>query len=272
MSAFHLHLISDSTGETLEVLARACLVQFEGLSPTEHTWNMVRNEEEMEKVLGGIKKNPGFVLYTIVDDPLRRVLESECRRMKAPCVSVLDPVVRGLGAYLGADIQGRPGRQHVMDDDYFSRMAAMDFTLAHDDGQSTGTLNEADVIVFGVSRTSKTPTCIYLAHRGIRAASVPVVPGAPLPDEALAADGPLRVGLTKDPKLLVQIRKNRLRMMGAEDSTDYVDLATVTGEVAEAKKLYEQNGWPVIDISKRSIEEAAGEIIHLYHRREEDKR
>ena len=271
MNTFHLHLVSDSTGETLDVLARACLVQFDGLEPVEHSWNMVRTEEEMAEAVAGIKRNPGFVLYTMVNDPLRRVLESECRRLKVPCVSVLGPVVRGLGAYLGASIHARPGRQHVMDDGYFNRMAAMDFALSHDDGQSIETHLEADVIVFGVSRTSKTPTCIYLAHRGIRAASIPIVPGGPIPDEVLGAGGPLRVGLTIDPKLLVQIRKNRLRMLGEEEATDYVDLKTVTNEVAEARKLYTENGWPVIDISKRSIEEAAGEILHLYHRRQEDQ-
>ena len=271
MRTFHLHLVSDSTGETLDTVARATVVQFDDCEPVEHTWPMVRTETQVREVLAGIQKHPGFVLYTIVNEPVSSLLENECRRLGVPCISVLDPVVRALGAYLGADIHARPGRQHVMDEEYFARMEAMDFTLAHDDGQSAWNLDAADVVVFGVSRTSKTPTCIYLAHRGIKAANVPIVPGVPVPPEALSSKNPLRIGLTKDPRRLVQIRKNRLRMLGEEEETDYVDLDTVTHEVAEARRLYTTQGWPVIDVTRRSIEETAAQILTLYNRRQEEK-
>jgi len=266
---FHLHLVSDSTGETASQVARASLVQFENIHAHEHVWSMVRSEPEIEEVLAGIKANPGFVLYTVVDDQLRAHLERGCRALKVPCLPVLDPVVHALGAYLGAEIKARPGRQHVLDAEYFSRIEAMQFALNHDDGQSTWNLDQADVIIVGVSRTSKTPTCIYLANRGVKAANVPIVPGCPLPGEVLQAKRPLIVGLTKDPKRLVQIRRNRLLMLEQDQATDYVDIEMVSKEVSEARRLYETHNWPVIDVTRRSIEETAATIIQLYHRRRE---
>jgi hypothetical protein len=269
MKAFHIHLVSDSTGETVSTAARASLVQFEKVQMTEHIWPMVRGLNQVREVVAGIEGHPGFVLYTLVDLDMRKILEEGCRRLQVPSISMLDPIVTALGAYLGAEVHARPGRQHIMDADYFGRIEAMHFVLNHDDGQLTRDLNEADVVVIGVSRTSKTPTCIYLANRGIKAANIPVVPGFPLPPEVLEAEKPLIVGLTEDPKRLVEIRRNRLRMLKQDEQTDYVDSETVFQEVNAARRLFASHGWPVIDVTRRSIEETAAHILQLYNRRQE---
>lgn len=264
---FHLHLVSDATGETINMVARAALVQFENIDYTEHAWNMVRNEGRIKEVMDGVRENPGFVLYTLVDNDMRTLLENGCRELKVPCIPILDPVINALGSYLKAEVQAAPGRQHVMDAEYFSKIEALHFVLNHDDGQSTRTLNTADIIIVGVSRTSKTPTCIYLANRGLRAANVPLVPGCELPVELMESTKPLIVGLTNDPRQLVQIRRNRLKSLGQDEETDYIDLDTVTREVQEARRLYASRKWPTIDVTRRSIEEVAANILQLYNRR-----
>ncbi|MBC8269618.1 MAG: kinase/pyrophosphorylase [Rhodospirillaceae bacterium] len=264
---FHLHLVSDATGETVNLVARASLVQFDNIEQTKHVWNMVRSESQIRDIIEGVKENPGFVLYTLVDNEMRNLLENSCRELKVPCIPILDPVVSALGSYLKAEIRAAPGRQHVMDAEYFSRIEALHFVLSHDDGQATRSLNEADVIIVGVSRTSKTPTCIYLANRGLKAANVPIVPGCALPPELMQSKKPLVVGLTNDPRQLVQIRRNRLRSLGQDEETDYIDPETVTREVKEAKRLYTSQGWPVIDVTRKSIEEVSAKILQLYNRR-----
>ncbi len=269
MQNFHLHLVSDSTGETVTLIARASLVQFDNIDPHEHLWPMVRSIDQAHDVLKQIKSNPGFVICTLVNDDVRHVIEEGCRLMQFPCIPVLDPVVAALGAYLGEKVQARPGRQHVMDAEYFARIEAMHYALGHDDGQSTRDIRDADVVILGVSRTSKTPTCIYLANRGIKAANIPLVPGAPVPEELLTAQGPLIVGLTNDPKRLVEIRRQRLRFLAQDDDTDYVDEVAVKQEVADARKLFAKHGWPVINVSRRSIEETAATILQLLSRRDE---
>ncbi|MDA0241120.1 MAG: kinase/pyrophosphorylase, partial [Proteobacteria bacterium] len=222
-----------------------------------------RNANQMEFVIQSIEEKPGFVLYTLVDPELRAMLTAACRRVQAPCVSVLQPIMGAFGGYLKAEVHAQPGRQHVLDSEYYERIAAMEFTLAHDDGQSVWNLAEADIVILGVSRTSKTPTCMYLANRGMKVANVPIVLGVPIPEDLLTLKGPLIVGLTKEARSLVQIRRNRLRMLNEGDETDYVDPERVTEELNHAKRLYTQNGWPVIDISRRSIEETAAAILQL---------
>lgn len=264
MKTFHLHLVSDSTGETVSSVARACLVQFENVQPIQHLWWLVRTEGQVERVISGIEANPGLVLYTLVDSGVRAILEEACRQLRVPCIPVLDPVMVALSGFLEAEIQHQPGRQHVLDQEYFDRIDAMHFTLAHDDGQLVEDLDEADVILVGVSRTSKTPTCMYLANRGIKAANVPLVPDLPLPAELLEARRPLIVGLTKDPKDLSDIRRNRLRFLNQDEGTDYADLDKVREEVTSARRLFARQGWPVIDVTRRSIEEASASIMQLY--------
>jgi regulator of PEP synthase PpsR (kinase-PPPase family) len=267
MTVHHLHLVSDATGETINSVARACLVQFEGIEPIEHVWSLIRTKGQMNKALAGITKDPGPVLFTLVNEMLRDQLVEGCRDLDVPCVPVLDPVIHRLAACFGVEISGQPGLQHALDAEYFGRMDAMNFALTHDDGQIPGEIEKADVILVGVSRTSKTPTCIYLANRGLKAANVPVVPNCPLPDNLLAAKQALIVGLTKDPARLVQVRRNRLRMIAqGQDDTDYVDLESVRAEVATARRLCQKHDWPVIDVTRRSIEETAATIMSLYAR------
>ena len=267
--AFHLHLVSDSTGETVGMVARATLVQFDDLDAIEHVWSMVRNSNLVAEVIAGVKAQPGFVLYTLVNPELRKALEDGCRKLQVPCIALLDPVIAALGAYLGAEVHASPGRQHTMDAEYFERIEAMHYILGHDDGQSTQDLESADVVVLGVSRTSKTPTCIYLANRGIKAANVPVIPGCPLPGAVFELKRPLIVGLTTDPKRLIQLRRNRLQILNQDEETDYVDMKSVSEEVSAARRLYAKHGWPVIDVTRRSVEESAATILQLFLRRKE---
>ncbi len=269
MKKFHIHVVSDSTGETVDHVSRASLVQFPDCEPIEHEWTLVRSTEQVEKVITAIEENPGFVLYTLVNQDHCELLEEGCRKLQVPSVSVLDPIISALGTYLGAKTVARPGRQHVMDDEYFSRIEAMQYALAHDDGQSTWDLDAADVVLLGVSRTSKTPTSIYLANRGIKTANVPIVPGCPIPKEVFEVTSPLVIGLTKDPKRLVEIRRQRLKMLDQDENTDYVDLEIVSQEINDARRLYAKNEWPVINVSRKSIEETAATIIQIYHEHRE---
>ena len=264
---FHLHLVSDASGETVSSVARACLVQFEGIEPTSHLWWLVRTPGQVERVIEGIKANPGVVLVTLMDAAVRGVLEEACRQMGVLYIPVLDPVMAALAGYLGADFGTQPGRQHALDAAYFQRIDAMQFTLAHDDGQMLHDLDAADVILVGVSRTSKTPTCMYIANRGLKAANIPLVPGVPPPVELFAVKRPLIVGLTKEPKSLTDIRRSRLRYLIQSGESDYADPERVREEVASARKLFTKHGWPVIDVSRRSIEEASAAILQLYMRR-----
>lgn len=263
---FHLHLVSDASGETVSSVARACLVQFEGIEPTPHLWWLVRTQGQVERVIEGIEANPGVVLVTLMDAAVRGVLEEACRQLGVLYIPVLDPVMAALAGYLGADFGTQPGRQHALDAAYFQRIDAMQFTLAHDDGQMLHDLDAADVILVGVSRTSKTPTCMYLANRGLKAANIPLVPGVPPPVELFAAKRPLIVGLTKEPKSLTDIRRSRLRFLIQSEESDYADPERVREEVALARKLFTKHGWPVIDVSRRSIEEASAAILQLHMR------
>lgn len=261
----HFHLVSDSTGETIRSITRACMAQFEEVRPIEHMWPLIRNKRQMQEVINGIHDHVGMVFYTLVNEDLRVLLETACRNSGVPCHSVLDPVITALGSYLNQASRGKPGRQHMLDKRYFDRIEAMDYTMAHDDGH--GVLGDADVVLVGVSRSSKTPTCIYLANNGIKAANVPLIPNQPIPPVLETLAGPLIVGLTTDPTRLVQIRRNRLRLLHQNDETDYIDIDEVKKEVATAQRYFGSRGWPVIDVTRRSIEETAAAIMALLERR-----
>lgn len=263
----HLHLVSDATGETIHSVARACLAQFEGVDVVEHFWNLVRTDNQLDMVLDEVEANPGIVIFTLVDERLRQRLTVRCADLDLPTISVLDPVIAAFAAFFGKPSKSLPGRQHALDAAYFNRMEAMDFALGCDDGQSSTNLHKAEVILVGVSRTSKTPTCLYLANRGIRAANVPYVPNRPLPQELLHLKQPLIVGLTQDPSRLIDIRRNRLKMLHQTDSTTYFDPEVVNEEVREARRFFTRNGWPVIDVTRRAIEETAAEVLSLLSRR-----
>lgn len=260
---FHVHLVSDSTGETIATVARACLVQFSDARPVQHLWYLVRTHGQVERVLAGIANDPGLVLFTMVDPNLRQALETGCHALGVPCVAVLDPVMTGLAKILGRHITGRPGVQHVLDAAYYQRMDAIEYTISHDDGQLLEDLDTADVVIVGVSRTSKTPTCTYLANRGLKAANVPLVPSMELPEELTQLTNPVIVGLTREPKSLSEIRLNRLRMMNEQETTSYARVEAVAEEVGEARRIFARRGWPVIDVTRRSIEEVAATIIQL---------
>ncbi|HEX2764581.1 MAG TPA: pyruvate, water dikinase regulatory protein [Allosphingosinicella sp.] len=263
----HLHLLSDSTGETLEMIATACLAQFEGVEVRRHLWPMVRSEGHLDRVLDDVERRPGLVLYTLVNSTIRRELEQKTRRRGIHAVSVLDPVTHALSAVLGREAAGRPGRQHALDAAYFARVDAIQFTIAHDDGIASENWEEADIVLAGVSRTSKTPTSIYLANRGYKVANIPLVPAAPPPPSLFSLSHPLVVGLTTNPERLIQIRRNRLLSLNQAPATDYVDLEAVNAELAFARRIFADNGWPVIDVTRRSIEETAFAIVKLCNER-----
>ena len=207
---FHVHLISDSTGETLNAITKAVCARFDNVLPIEHFYPLIRSRRQVERILHEVAMAPGVVVHTIVDRELRVELEDRCRRLECPCMAALDPMTAAFGRYLGASLSTRVGAQHALDTDYFNRIEALNYAIAHDDGQGGQELESADVVLVGVSRTSKTPTSIYLAHRGVRAANVPLVPGAPLPDKLLTVSRPMIVGLLVSPDRLIQIRRNRL--------------------------------------------------------------
>jgi hypothetical protein len=272
MVSFHLHLLSDATGETVRGVAKACLVQFRNVDTVEHNWPMIRTVAQVNHVLRQLKDNPGVVMYTVVDDLLRQTIEDGCREIQMPCIAVLDPVIASFTKLLDTEFRGQPGRQHELNAEYFSRIDAMTFAMEQDDGQGVSKLVDADVVLVAVSRSSKTPTCIYLANRGVKAANVPFVLGVPLPKELLALDsvsGPMVVGLTSEPERLVQIRRNRLRVIGEDSRSSYADLEVVRDEVGAALRVFRERRWPVIDVTRRSIEETATAIFQLLERRRE---
>lgn len=269
MKQLHLHLLSDSTGETLDIVAKACLAQFDNVDAIRHFWPMVRSEGHLERVMVEIEKRPGLVLYTLVNPAIRRALEQTCRKRGVNAVSVMDPVIDALSAVTGEETKGRPGRQHVLDAAYFARVDAIQFTIAHDDGLQSENWEEADIVLAGVSRSSKTPTSIYLANRGYKVANIPLVKESPPPPRLFALKHPLVVGLTTNIDRLIQIRRNRLLSLNQAPETDYVDSDAVQAELAFARRIFADQGWPVIDVTRRSIEETALAIVKLVTERNE---
>ncbi len=263
---FTVHLVSDATGTTIHNISRACLAQFDGIDPEEKIWPLVRNVDQLEKILERIAQDPGPVLFTLIDENHRRILQNKCHEIGIPSMAILDPVMKGFSAYLGLSPRGVPGLQHAIDQDYFERMEAVDFALSYDDGRNLEGIEDADVILIGVSRTSKTPTCIFLAKRGIRAANIPLCPGVPFPEQVTEITGPLFVGLLHSVENLVHMRRNRLHVEGHADQYEgnaYLDFEAVKEELRDARKLFSRHGWPVIDTSRRSVEETAAEIQNL---------
>lgn len=269
---FHIHLVSDSTGETLKAITAATLVQFPNArtETRRHVWSLVRTPGQMQRVLKSVEADRGMVLFTLMDAEMRTLLEDGCRKLGVPCVAVLDPVLAAMSSFLGEQALTRPGRQHQLDTAYFNRIDAVQFTLAHDDGHLAASLDDADIVLVGVSRTSKTPTAIYLANMGMKTANIPFIPGVALPRELDSLTRPLIVGLTNSPERLLQVRRSRLRSLREEGETGYVDPAQVREEVAQARRYFTERGWPVIDVSRRSIEETAAAILTLAERHREN--
>ncbi len=269
-SFFHLHMISDATGETLINVARAAAAQYSDIRAIEHLHSMVRTTKRLDRIITELEEEPGIVLYTLVESELSEKLENACKELGIPCASVLEPVLQLLQSYLGATSGRRSGAQHVLDAEYFRRIDALNFTLVHDDGQLAGSLEEADVVLVGISRTSKTPTSIYLANRGVKTANVPVVPGIPLPGQVETLEKPLVVGLIASPERIVALRENRiLSLNAASPDLAYTDKASIADEIAFTRKLCARHGWPIIDVTRRSIEETAAAILALRRERDE---
>jgi regulator of PEP synthase PpsR (kinase-PPPase family) len=268
MTRLHLHLLSDSTGETLENIAKAGIAQFENVEAIRHFWPMVRSDVHLDRILEEISHNPGLVLFTLANPQLRRTLENRCRALGLPYVAPLDTVTDALSNILGQETRNRPGRKHILDEAYFARIEAIQFTIAHDDGVGHENWEEADIVLAGVSRASKTPTSIYLANRGYKTANIPLVPESPPPTSLFGLKHPMVVGLTISPERLIQVRRNRLLSLNQAPETAYVDMERVQAEVVFARRMFSDNGWPVIDMTRRSIEEAAAAIINLFNERE----
>ena len=263
MIRLHLHLLSDSTGETLENIAKAALAQYDDVETVRHFWPMVRTEAHLERILQEVAQNPGLVIFTLVNPATRRILEQRCLALGLPAVAPLDPVNDALSGLLGQQAKARPGRQHVLDAAYFARVDAIQWTIAHDDGIASDEWEEADVVLAGVSRSSKTPTSIYLANRGYKAANIPIVVESPPPRNLYGLRHPLVVGLTTSADRLIQVRRNRLLSLHQAPDTSYVEEEAVMRELAFARRMFADNGWPVIDVTRRSIEETAAAIIAL---------
>ena len=232
--------------------------------PVEHVHPLVRTQKQLDRVLNEIEEMPGIVLYTLLQENLAVRLEEKCRALGLPCLSILGPVLHLFQAYLGAELTHKVGAQHTLNAEYFRRIDALNYTMMHDDGQMHDDLEEADVVLIGVSRTSKTPTSIYLANRGVKTANIPLVPGMPLPADVEALKHPLVVGLYATPERIVQIRQNRLLGLRAHrDDDKYIDQQSVAEEVSASRRLCARHNWPAIDVTRRSIEETAAAVLAL---------
>ncbi len=261
---FHLHLVSDSTGETLITVARAVAAQYANVTPVEHVYPLVRSQKQLDRVLG-------IVLFTLLEKDLVGRLEAKCQQINIPSLSIIGPVMQLFQAYLGAATTGRVGAQHTLNAEYFKRIDALNYTMIHDDGQHVEGLEEADVVLVGVSRTSKTPTSIYLANRGIRTANVPLVPGIAIPHQLVELKKPLVVSLHATPERLIQVRQNRLLSMGDRDNDTYIDRQAVADEVAFARRLSAKFNWALLDVTRRSIEETAAAVLKLFTDRQRQR-
>ena len=264
-SYFHLHLISDSTGETLTTIAKAAAVQYANVRPIEHVHPLIRSKRQLARVLTEIEQAPGIVLYTIVNTELIADIEHHCRAVKVPSLHVLQPIMSVFESYLGAPQTPIVAGQHVVDADYFRRIDALNFTMHHDDGRLPDDLNQADIILLGISRTSKTPTSIYLAQRGYKTTNLPLVPGIELPATLTKPHSAFVVGLVASPERIAEIRRNRVQLLSDRDLSDYVDRTQIANEIAYSRRLFAKYGWPMIDVTRRSIEETAASIIKMIH-------
>ena len=266
---FHLHLVSDATGETLNTVARAATAHYADYRPIEHIYALVRTPKQLQRVFADIERQPGIVLFTLVNPQLRLLLENHCAALEVPCISILDPVISSLARYLNAESKPQIAAQHALNAEYFRRIEALNYSMSHDDGQSTDDLETADVVLIGISRTSKTPTSIYLAQRGVKTANVPLVPELPLPPNIDHLRNPLIVGLIANAERVAQIRRHRLLTLKENRETTYTDARAITTEIVRMKSLCAKNNWPTIDVTRRSVEETAAAVLNLLAERKQ---
>lgn len=260
-----IHFVSDSTGETIDNAVTATISQFPGLKKKEFFWPMVRSEKQIEEVLENARKNPGLIVFSIIDDNNREILEKGCLDQKIPCISPLDELFNIFKNNLSLSAKKIAGGQHKLDDNYFKRVDAFDYAMQHDDGQKISSMKDADIILVGVSRTSKTPTSIYLANKGIKVANIPLVADTPLPDELFTFKKPIIIGLIKDPRTLMHVRQTRLKQIGEEHITEYANINSIKLEIIQARKIFTKYAWPSIDVSRRSVEETSASIIKIFN-------
>ena len=258
-----IHLISDSTGETLRSVGAAAAAQFDNLEYEENVYPLIRSKKNLERVFEKIKENPGIVLCTLVDDEISKTLESFCNNNEITYMPFMNNIVSMIEDETGIKAIKMPGGQHKLNDEYFKRIEALNFTLEHDDGQNIETITKAEIILVGVSRTSKTPTCIYLANQGIKAANIPLVPNQELPKFDKNKNLTV-IALITTPQNLVEVRKKRAIELGLDPKKDeYTNINSVTKEIDDAKRLFNKMGWPTIDTTRRSVEETAAAIMSI---------
>lgn len=267
MKKLIFHLISDSSGQTVKHAARSALLQFAEIKSKQYNWPLVRNKKLLEEVLGKIKNKPGVVLYTISNTELREKLKRFCRNLKVPCISVIGKIVKEISAYLGVGAEEAIGFSNKFDESYFDKVDAIDYALRHDDGQMASDLEDADIILIGPSRTSKTPTSVYLAYNGFKTANVPYVYGCVFPDYLEKLSHPLIIGLIINPARLIEIRETRMNLLQIPDGTNYTDPKIVQEECLQVRRICQKNNWSVIDVSRRSIEEIAAVVTKFYYDR-----
>lgn len=263
----HLHLVSDATGETLISISKAVMAQYEGISAYEHMYMLVRSTRQLKRTLREIENNPGPVLHTVVNQKLVAQLEKRGAELKIPVIPVLDGIIKIFDQYLGASHKPIISGQHAMDDSYFRRIEALNFTMEHDDGRLPDNINDADIILLGISRTSKTPTGIYLAQRGYKTANVPLVPSLPFPRALLEPHDAFVACLIASPERISEVRQHRSHMLSDRELEDYIDRAQISEEISYSRRICARHGWPVIDVTRRSVEETAATILQLMHDR-----
>ena len=266
INTYDIYLISDSTGETLERIFLAIKAQFKNFKYKTHFYSFTRTDNQISKILEASEKNNNvIVLYTIVDNKLARHLSNECNLKNIPCFGILGDLIISFSKLLDQKALNVPSRQHVMDDEYYKKIEAIQFTMNHDDGNSVDDIEKSDIILLGVSRTSKTPTSIYLANKGMKISNVPLVNENSVPDTL--KKNPQKkcvVGLTAEPDRLVDLRKNRMQSIKDNENTEYTNLETVRKEMEDARKLFQKYKWPSIDVTRKSVEETAASILKIH--------
>jgi len=265
-NTYQIYLISDSTGETLDRIFLALKAQFKNIEYKVHSYSFTRTENQILKILEDAKKNEhSVILYTIVDNNLAKYLANKSDEKKIPCFGVLGNLILNFSKILNQKASHEPSGQHALNDEYYERIEAIQFTMNHDDGKSTKDIEKSDIILVGVSRTSKTPTSIYLANRGFKTSNIPLINENSLPKKL--KDNPqitCVVGLTTEPERLVEIRKNRMNTLKETENKKYTNIENITKEIIDAKKTFQKYRWPVIDITRKSVEEAAASIIKIH--------
>ena len=269
--SIHLHLVSDATGETLISISKAVMAQYDGISAQEHMHMLVRSTRQLTRTLREIEMHPGIVLHTVVNPKLVEQLEKRCAELKVPAIPVLDGIIKVFDQYLGAAHKPTISGQHALDASYFQRIDALNFTMEHDDGRLPENINDADIVLLGISRTSKTPTGIYLAQRGYKTTNVPLVPSLPFPKALLEPHNAFVVCLIASPDRISEVRQHRSQMLSDKELDDYIDRVQITEEISYSRRICARHGWPVIDVTRRSVEETAATILQLMHDREAEK-